>query len=72
MRDTITISLPADLKKDLDAVVEEEGITRSDLVRSSLRDFLTVRKYRLLRQRLVAKARAKGIITDADVFERIS
>ena len=72
MRETITISLPEDLKKALDEVVREEGVTRSDLVRASLKDYLTIRRYHLLRLRLVARARAKGLITEDDVFKRIS
>lgn len=72
MRETITVSLPEELKNDLDEVAREEGLTRSDLVRASLRDFLVIRKYRLLRLRLVARARAKGLVADEDVFEKIS
>jgi metal-responsive CopG/Arc/MetJ family transcriptional regulator len=72
MRETITVSLPEDLKKELDEITRKEGISRSDLVRASLRSYLTIRRYRRIRQRLVAKAKAKGILTDGDVFERIS
>ena len=72
MRDTITISLREDLKKELDALIKREGLTRSDLVRESLRSFLAIRKFHELRLRLTAKAKAKGIFTDEDVFERVS
>jgi metal-responsive CopG/Arc/MetJ family transcriptional regulator len=40
MRQTITVSIPEDLKKALDKVSKEEGVSRSDLVRESLRDYL--------------------------------
>jgi metal-responsive CopG/Arc/MetJ family transcriptional regulator len=72
MRDTITISLPEDLKRELDALTKEEGLTRSDLVRESVRTFLTVRRFRRLRMKLLAKASAQGVLTDQDVFDRVS
>ena len=72
MRQTMTISLPEDLKEALDQLSEEEGVTRSDVIRESLRDYLFVRRFRALRARLVAKAQARGIYTDEDVFERLS
>lgn len=68
----MTISLPEDLKKALDELSEEEGVTRSDVIRESLRDYLFVRRFRALRARLVAKAQARGIYTDEDVFEHRS
>ncbi len=72
MRQTITISIPEDLKEALDKVSEEEGVSRSDLVRESLRDYLFVRRFRTLRARLMARARTKGVFTDEDVFDRVS
>jgi metal-responsive CopG/Arc/MetJ family transcriptional regulator len=72
MRETITISLPEDLKKELDALTRRDGVTRSDLVRESLRRYLAIRKFRDLRARFTARARARGIVTDDDVFDRVS
>ena len=72
MRETITISLPQDLKRELDAVIAKEGLTRSDLVRESLRSFLAIRRFRQLRSKLTAKAKAQGLYTDQDVFDKIS
>lgn len=72
MRQTVTISLPEDLKNALDRVSDEEGVSRSDVVRESLRDYLFVRRFRGLREKLMAKARAQGVYTDDDVFNRVS
>jgi metal-responsive CopG/Arc/MetJ family transcriptional regulator len=72
MRETITISIPKDLKRELDVVTRREGLTRSDLVRESLRSYLTIRRFRTLRMKLTTKAKARGIYTDQDVFDRIS
>jgi len=72
MRQSVTISLSKELKKALDESCAEQGLSRSDLVRESLQDYLFVRRFRQLRARLVAKARARGIYTDEDVFSHVS
>ncbi len=72
MRKTITISLPKNVKQDLDAATAEEGLSRSDLIRESLRDYLFMRRFRQLRSRMMAKAQAQGIHTDEDVFKRLA
>ena len=72
MRQTVAVSIPDDLKKNLDKVCKEEGVSRSELVRESLRDYLFTRRFRILRARMLAKARAQGIYTDQDVFDQVS
>lgn len=72
MRATITLSLPKEMKRDLDRACADEGLSRSDLVRASLRDYLYVRRFRGLRARMVAKAQSRGIHTDEDVFDKVS
>jgi len=64
MRETVTISLPRAVRRELDKVAKEEGVSRSDLLRQSLEDFLFVRRFRRLRQRMMAAAQAQGIYTD--------
>ncbi len=72
MRQTVTISLNEETRKELDAIARREGVSRSDLIRESLRDFLFVRNFRRLRETMMAKAKAKGVYTDQDVFDRVS
>jgi len=72
MRETVTISLPQAIRRELDKIAKEEGISRSDVLRQSLEDFLFVRRFRQLRQRMMAAAQAQGIYTDEDVFNRVS
>ena len=72
MRTTVTLSIPKEMKEELDRVVKEEGVSRSELLRESLRDRLFVRRFRQLRKKAMKRARAKGIFTDQDVFDRIS
>ena len=72
MRETVTISLPQAIRREVDRIAKEEGVSRSDVLRQSLEDFLLVRRFRLLRQRMMATAQAQGIYTDEDVFNRVS
>jgi metal-responsive CopG/Arc/MetJ family transcriptional regulator len=72
MRETVTISLPPRVRRELDRVAKEEGISRSDVLRQSLEDFLFARRFRALRHRMMASAQAQGVYTDEDVFTRVS
>jgi metal-responsive CopG/Arc/MetJ family transcriptional regulator len=72
MRQTVTVSLTEEIREELDKVARQEGVSRSDLIRESLRDFLFVRNFRRLRGRLMAKAQVQGVYTDQDVFGRVS
>ena len=72
MRETVTISLPQAVRRELDKIAKEDGVSRSDVLRQSLEDFLFVRRFRRLRQRMMAAAQAQGIYTDEDVFTRVS
>ena len=56
----------------VDKVAKDTGVSRSDVLRQSLEDFLFVRRFRQLRQRMMAAAQAQGIFTDEDVFKRVS
>jgi metal-responsive CopG/Arc/MetJ family transcriptional regulator len=72
MRETISISLPEEIKSELDEAVQEEGLSRSDLVRRALKDYLFIRRFRSLRARMITQAQARGLFTDDDVFEQVS
>ena len=72
MRSTMTISVPEKLRVELDEISQAEGVSRSDIVRESLRDYLFTRRFRSLRKTMLPKAAAQGIYTDQDVFDRIS
>ena len=72
MRQAVTVSLPEELAQELNKLARQEKISRSDLIRESVRNYLFVRKFRTLRRRLIVKAQARGIHTDQDVFDRVS
>ena len=68
----ITVSLPSQIKTEVDAFAEQNGVARSDVVRDALQDYLFFQRSRNLRARMMAEAQAQGLFTDEDVFERIS
>ena len=70
MRKTVTISMPEEIKKQLDKITSQEGTTRSNIIRESLRDYLFIRQFRSLRRRMTAKS--PRVYTDQDIFDRVS
>ncbi|MGH9929134.1 MAG: ribbon-helix-helix domain-containing protein [Pyrinomonadaceae bacterium] len=72
MSETFTVTLPARMRKELDALVKRTGKSRSEVVREAVRRQLALERFHALRERLVPKARARGINTDEDVFKLVS
>lgn len=70
MRDTITISLPHKLKQELDKLMKEDGVSRSDIVRESLREYLFQRRFNRLRDSMMAELPTP--LNDEDVFGQVS
>lgn len=70
MDNQLTIKLPDEVAAALNQIVAEEGISPSDVVSVALTDYLFIRKFRLLRERLMAKSQKD--YTDEDIFERVS
>ena len=68
VRESISISLPEELKAELDRATKDEGVSRSDLLREALREYLFVRRFRALRRELTVYGEAQGVYTDEDVF----
>jgi metal-responsive CopG/Arc/MetJ family transcriptional regulator len=60
MRQTVAVSLPADLTTRLDAVAEEEGTSRSEVVRDALRRYLALRQFQKVREAVLPYAEAAG------------
>ena len=72
MRSSVSVSLPEKLNKEIDKVLRETSLTRSELVRAALDEYLFKLRFRKVRRKLVLKARSKGIFTDEDVYEKLS
>jgi len=72
MRQTLTIRLPDDLRKELQKISREESKPMSDLVRESLQRYIAIYKFRRLRNKVLPFAESQGILTDEDIFDVIS
>ena len=72
MNQTLTIRLSEDLRRSLEAISKAERKPISDLVRDSIRRYITTQRFRQLRNATLPLAEAQGILTDEDVFELIS
>lgn len=71
MLETITVTLPADLEPAFKDALQEEGVSPNEFVSAAVKEYLFMRRFRLLRERMVVQAQAQGIYTDQDVFERV-
>ena len=68
MSQTITISLPDDTKDALNNAATEEGVSESVLVEKAVSDYLFIRRFRSLRERMMSQGKT---ITDQDVFDLV-
>lgn len=69
MSQSITINLPDDAKNALDAAANEEGLSESALIEKALSDYLFIRRFRNLRDRMMSQRKD---LTDQDVFNLVS
>ena len=69
MSQTITISLPDDTRSALDDAATEDGLSESALIEKALSDYLFIRRFRSLRERMMSEGKT---LPDQDVFDLIS
>ena len=69
---TLTIRLPDDLRADLKKISREQNKPISDVVRESIRRYVAVESFRVLRRKVLPFAEAQGFLADEDVFKAIS
>jgi predicted transcriptional regulator len=69
MSQMITISLPDETRTALDDAANEEGLSENALVEKALSDYLFIRRFRNLRERLMSQGKA---LNDQDVFDLVS
>jgi metal-responsive CopG/Arc/MetJ family transcriptional regulator len=70
MSETVILDLPEETKAALDAAIREEGVSQNELIERALKDYLFIRRFRSLRERLMAQA--TETYTDQDIFDRVS
>ena len=69
---SITVSVSAEVKDALDDMAHQQGVPTTEVVGQAIRDHLFLKQFRLLRERMSAQAKSQGIVTDEDVFDRVS
>ena len=69
MSQMITISLPDETRTALDDAANEEGLSENALVEKALSDYLFIRRFRSLRERLMSQDKD---LNDQDVFDLVS
>lgn len=72
MRQTVAVRLPAELTARLDLVADEEGTSRSEVVREAVRRYLALRELQKVRESVIRYAKATGVLSDEDVFRSMS
>ena len=69
MSQTITISLPDETKEALNNAATEEGLSETALIEKAVSDYLFIRRFRNLRERMMSQGKS---LTDKDVFDLVS
>ena len=65
----ITVRLPEDLRKVLEGISKSENKPVSNIVRESIRKYVSVYRFRKLRNKVLPFAEAQGLLTDEDIFK---
>ena len=68
---TFTISLPPEMAAQVEELMQEEGRTRSELIREALRRYVEEREIKSLYRYGERKAQEKGITNEEQVAELI-
>jgi predicted transcriptional regulator len=69
MNRPITIRIPDDLRKVLQDIAKSEKIPVSDIVRESIRKYISIHRFRQIRRKVLPFAEAQGLLTDEDIFK---
>jgi len=69
MSQPISINLADETKDALNQAAGEEGLSETALIEKALTDFLFLRQFRNLRERLMSQDKSR---TDQDVFDLVS
>ena len=61
MEQTITVTLPAEVKQAVDELSQKEGVSPDEVVGRAVKQHIFLRQFRSLRERMAAKAENPGI-----------
>jgi predicted transcriptional regulator len=69
---TLTIRLDKNLDSLLAKASKKSGKNRSEIAREALRRQLRLEQFEEVRKRVMPFAEARGLLTDEDIFSRVS
>ncbi len=72
MRETLTVSLPSEMRREVARAAKRQKLTASEYVRDAVQRKLWLDAFDETRRALLPKARSLGIYTDEDVFKLVS
>jgi hypothetical protein len=72
MQEVITLSLAADVKDSIEARSKIESISPNELIERAVLEYLLVRRFRSLREKMLKTADQQGGYSDEDIFEMVS
>ena len=64
---SITVNLPAAVELELGEVTQEDGLTPGEIIAKALDDYLFVRKFRRVREKM--QAQSPRPYTDEEIFD---
>lgn len=70
MNASLTIELPEDIRATLGKAAREEGVSDKVFAAKALRDYLFLRRFRSLRERMMAES--ERTYTDEEIFDIVS
>jgi predicted transcriptional regulator len=70
MNTQLTINLRDDIAVSLNKMAAKDGVSQNEIVSEALENYLFIRKFRLLRERMIKKTDIQ--YTDEQVFELVS
>jgi hypothetical protein len=68
----LSIRIADKLRHELQKLGGRSGMSVSDLVRESIRRYVAIERFRLLRKRTLPFAEAQGLLTDKRAFQIVS
>jgi predicted transcriptional regulator len=71
MNPTLTVRLPENIRSTLQEISKAEQKPVSDIVRESLRRYISIYQFRRLSNKVLPFAEAQGLLTDDDVFKAL-
>ncbi|MBW2427703.1 MAG: ribbon-helix-helix protein, CopG family [Deltaproteobacteria bacterium] len=71
MKPTLTVRLPENIRSTLQEISQAEQKPVSDIVRESLRRYISIYQFRRLSKKVLPFAEAQGLLTDDDVFKAL-